>query len=273
MCMKYDETQLKQLQKVELDILIEVIRVCKENGLNYFTVGGTTLGAIRHNGFIPWDDDIDIGMMREDYEKFLRIAPLKLSKGFTLQSYSTEPNMPTYFAKVRKDDTLFVEDYARDIQMHQGIYIDIMPYDKIPEDLKERAKYRRKVQFWNQLFIAKSITETSVPYTKNKGYKNVLRKGLHVAVSGISKETLYHRLDSELRKYNQTESTMVSSRGLSAFETSIDDYFPLCDHVFETISVKIPRNADMVLKTQYGDYMKLPPEEKRYSHAPVCLKL
>ncbi len=273
MCMKYDDTQLKQLQRVELDILKEVIRVCEENDLTYFTVGGTTLGAIRHNGFIPWDDDIDIGMMREDYEKFLKIAPSKLSKGFTMQSFYTEPNMPTYFAKVRKDDTLFVEEYAKNVNMHQGIYIDIMPYDKIPEDLKERSRYRKKVQFWNQLFIAKTIAVTSVPYTKNKGYKNILRKIEHAAVAWVSKETLYHRLDSELRKYNETKSTMVSSRGLRVFETSIDDYFPLDDHVFETISVKVPRNVDTVLRTQYGDYMKLPPEEKRYSHAPIKLSL
>ena len=96
---------------------------------------------------------------------------------------------------------------------------------------------------------------------------------IHLCVSGIPKEKLFHKLDAELRKYNATESRMVSSRGLSVFETIIDDYFPLADHQFESISVKVPKNVDVVLKTQYGEYMQLPPEEKRYSHAPVKLSV
>lgn len=271
--MNYKPEELKRLQEVELDILIEIIRVCNENKITYFTVGGTTLGAIRHNGFIPWDDDIDIGMMRDDYERFLRIAPEKLREGYTLQSFYTEPSMPTYFAKVRKDGTLFVEEYAKDIDMHQGIYVDIMPYDKIPEDDRKRKKYRARIKLWNQLYIAKTIKTTSVPHAKNKTIKNTFRRLIHYIVSPISKKQWYEKLDQEMRKYNNTDSGLVSSRGLSIFECKIKDILPPVQHSFSGITVMIPNNYDKVLRVQYGDYMKLPPENKRYSHAPVKLKV
>jgi lipopolysaccharide cholinephosphotransferase len=99
--MKYTAEQLRMLQEVEYSILAEIIRVCESEKIPYFTVGGTTLGAIRHSAMIPWDDDIDIGMLRDDYEHFLKIAPQKLKSGFTLTYFATDKNAPTYFAKVR----------------------------------------------------------------------------------------------------------------------------------------------------------------------------
>lgn len=109
--MYYGE-ELKKVQECELEILAEVIKVCNENSIEYFVIGGTALGAVRHSGFIPWDDDIDIGMTRDDYERFLKIAPSKLKSDLFLQYYVTEPNSPTYFAKVRKNNTQFVEYYT-----------------------------------------------------------------------------------------------------------------------------------------------------------------
>ena len=93
--MEYSREDLKKVQKIEMQILEEVIRVCDENGITYFTIGGTTLGVIRHKDFIPWDDDIDIGMLRSDYEKFLRIAPYKLKQGYILQHFYREKEVPT----------------------------------------------------------------------------------------------------------------------------------------------------------------------------------
>lgn len=271
--MQYKEEDLKLLQKIEIEILAEVIRVCEENGIRYFTVGGTTLGAVRHSGFIPWDDDIDIGMLREDYEKFLAVAPSQLKEGYTLQSFAAEPAMPTYFAKVRKDGTLFVEEYAKDIPMHQGVFLDVMPYDRIPEDPEERERYRKRTDFWEQLYIAKTIKTTSVPHAKHKKIKNAFRALLHGLLHPVSKEWLYRRLDTELRAYNHSDSRLFSTRGQRALECREEDLFPLTAHSFENLTVMLPHNADKVLRTQYGDYMRLPPEDKRYSHRPVELKL
>ena len=271
--MKYKDEELKKLQATELEILQDVIRVCDENNIQYFTVGGTTLGAIRHNGFIPWDDDIDIGMLRDDYEKFIRIAPEKLSKGFTLSHFIYENTSPTYYAKVRKDGTEFVEGYTRNIKMHHGVFIDIMPYDKIPESKEELLRYRKRVKFWNQLYIAKTVwTSTFIP-SKHKAILNCIRTVLHILMIPVPKKILFKKTDESLRMWNGSNSKRVSSRALHMFDCGIDDLLPAEKHIFESIEVNIPANADRVLKIQYGDYMKLPPEEKRYSHAPVLLKL
>lgn len=271
--MEYKDEELRKLQTTELDILQDVIRVCEENGIQYFTVGGTTLGAIRHNGFIPWDDDIDIGMLRDDYEKFIRIAPEKLSKGYTISHFIYENTSPTYYAKVRKDGTEFIEDYTRNIKMHHGVFIDIMPYDAIPEHEEELKKYRRRVKFWNQLYIAKTVwTSTFLP-SKHKALLNCIRAVLHVLMIPVSKQFLFKKTDESMRAWNSSDSKRVSSRALYMFDCDVDNLIPPVKHRFETIEVNIPANADQVLKIQYGDYMKLPPEEKRFSHAPIVLKL
>lgn len=270
--MKYTDDQLHKLQDTELEILQEIIRVCNANNITYFTVGGTTLGAIRHNGFIPWDDDIDIGMMRDDYEKFLSVAKTELAEGFSLTYYYTDPNSPTYYAKVRKDGTEFVEPYTQNIKMHHGIFVDIMPYDFAPEDKNERKKYYRRIYFWNQLYIAKTVCIASMIETKNQKIISVARHILHFALAPVSKRYLYEKTDKALRRYNKTNTRWVSSRGLKNFESEIDDLLPTIDHEFSGILVKVPRNTDKLLRTQYGDYMKLPPLDKRYGHAPLLLK-
>lgn len=155
--MQYSPETLKKVHETEVEVLREVIRVCEENDIPYFSVAGTTLGAVRHDGFIPWDDDIDIGMLRDDYERFLRIAPSKLKKGYTLQHFSVEKNAPAHFAKVRKDGTEFVEENMRHIKMHHGIFVDIFPHDFVPDDEAQMLRHHRRVVMYNQLYLAKSL--------------------------------------------------------------------------------------------------------------------
>ena len=269
--MRYSDEQLKELQKVELGILAEIIRVCEKNGLMYFTVGGTTLGAIRHNGFIPWDDDIDIGMMRDDYERFIEIAPQELAEGYTLTHFKYDEEVPTYFAKVRKDGTKFVEEYTKDIDMHQGIFVDVFPFDIVPQNKMLRKLYNSRAKLWNQLFIAKSVNMPSFHPKKHKVLLTVIRKSLHVLMKPVSKEILYSEADRAMRAYNKRKGKKVSTRGLEVFCCDIKDLLPPEEHVFEDMKVLIPANADAVLKQQYGAYMQLPPEEERYNHAPTLL--
>lgn len=269
--MIYSSEQLKKLQKVEVEIVSEVIRICNKFNLDYFTVGGTTLGAIRHNGFIPWDDDIDIGLIRTDYDKFIKVAPNELRKEFVLQHYETEKATPTYHAKVMKKGTIFLEGYARNIDIEHGIFVDIMPFDKVPDDELLLSKYRKKVKLWHQLFIAKSTCKTSITNGKKKYIYTFIRTLLHIVSLPVSKEKIYRKLQSEITKFDNYETDYLSSRGLAVFECNKKDLFPTVDHTFETIVVKIPNNADLILKKQYGDYMKLPPEDKRIGHAPYKL--
>lgn len=150
-------TELRKVQLTILSIFREIVRICDENDICYFIIGGTALGTVRHGGFIPWDDDFDIGMTRENYNKFLTIAQKKLPQDLFLQTIETEPESPFYFAKVRKNGTKFVEKYCKNLNIHHGVYVyvDIFPYDNIPNDQKLRKKHHNKVNFWSNLFIAK----------------------------------------------------------------------------------------------------------------------
>lgn len=271
--MKYSEEQLAELQEVEYSILEEIIRVCDLERIPYFTVGGTTLGAVRHGAMIPWDDDIDIGMLREDYERFLEVAPKRLKEGFTLTWFQTDANAPTYFAKVRKDGTEFVEEYVEDIDMHKGVFVDIMPYDKLPVSERKKKKYYFDVILWNQIYIAKSTGKVSMVENSNNKLYIVIRKVMHALERPVSKAYLYRKLDEKLRKYNATDSQIISSRGIKEFESPISDVFPTVECQFGRLKVMIPRNADKLLRIQYGDYKELPPLDKRYGHAPLKIKL
>lgn len=272
--MQYDAEELKKLHQIELDIFQEIIRVCKENDITYFTVGGTTLGALRHNGFIPWDDDIDIGMMRDDYEKFLRIAQQALKDGYTLQHFKADSNTPTYFAKVRKDGTEFIERYNKNANIHQGVFIDIMPYDRVPTDGQARKRYYQSVALWTQLYIAKTLWVAS--YTQSKIKRIVfsaVRSVLHILLLPVSKAYLFQRLDCLMSAHNHTSSSIVSSRGLSVFECGLQDLIPVQMHPFGSLTVAVPANADKVLQIQFGDWNQLPPENKRINHAPYQLNI
>ncbi len=270
----YTEEELNKLHSTEISILQEIIRVCKENEIPYFTVGGTTLGCIRHDGFIPWDDDIDIGMLRNDYEKFLLIAPQKLSEGYSLQHFSVEKNAPTYFAKVRKDDTKFVEKSTRHLNVHQGVFVDIMPFDNVPDDMRERKKFYKTVWILLRLQIAKT-NKVSVAGAANfkKAVSAVFKRIIHLLLKPVPKKYLDETLDKKIRMYNNMVTNTISSRATRKHECSREDIFPTKSHKFENIEVLIPNNTDKILKTLYGDYMKLPAEEKRVNHAPYNLKI
>ncbi len=121
--------KIKKLKEIELELFKQFVRICEKNSLRYFVVGGTALGAVRHKGFIPWDDDIDVALPRGDYEKFLSIAQSWLPENMFLQTYITDKNYPNPFAKLRRSDTAFIEKSASRIKMNHGVYIDIFPLD------------------------------------------------------------------------------------------------------------------------------------------------
>lgn len=270
---QYTKEELEKVKRVQLEILQEIIRLCNKYSLKWFTVAGTTIGAVRHNGFIPWDDDIDIGMLREDYDKFLEIAPKELAKGYVLAHYSVDKKVPHYFAKVRKDNTLFVEESSRKIKMHHGIFVDIFPHDKVPEDIYEARRHVKKMVRYNQLYINKS---TTIPFNKANKYKycinSCIKKIIKIFICGFSKEYFYTKLDKFVKKYNDTETEMVAPSGFAEFIAKKSDIFPTIKMKFEDIEVEVPNNYDAILKQTYGNYMELPPIEKRFNHAPIVLK-
>lgn len=127
------DPRLRKLQMVELEILNEFVRLCEKHDLRYYLVGGTLLGAVRHQGFIPWDDDIDVAMPREDYDSFAKIAPQELNSQYFYQSPDTDPHYFLTYAKVRKNGTEVYEERFENSRFHKGIFIDIFPLDFCPK--------------------------------------------------------------------------------------------------------------------------------------------
>ncbi len=138
---KYTLDELRQLHEVLYEILGEIIRICDKHRIPFFVIGGTAIGALYDQAILPWDDDVDIGMKREDYNRFLEVAPKELGKDYFLSWIGTDSHSPYYFAKVKKNNTLFVEGLFKNVPMHQGIFIDIFPFDRIPDN-----KFLLKIQ-------------------------------------------------------------------------------------------------------------------------------
>lgn len=255
--MKIDETT-KSLQNIELDILKEFIRVCEILELNYFLIGGSLIGAVRHKGFIPWDDDIDVCMLRDEYEIFLREGQKYLDKKLFIQTYKTDENYSNCFAKIRNSETTFMEDSVKDVQMNHGIFIDIFPIDNLYSINKIKAKMIHYALYQNYFLNSENLFKKCFAYLSKIFYRNKTKLELCKKLEKI------HTLANDKNKdkvVNYCGSWGVKKE--SHYKDDFSDY-QLVD--FENIKVKIPIGYDRILKDTYGDYMKLPPEEKRVSH-------
>ncbi len=270
--MKYIGTDIyiRDVQKVELEILLEVDRICKLGDIKYQLFGGTLLGAIRHNGFIPWDDDIDICMLRKDYEKFLQCCKTDLSDKYFLQHSTTDKNSILQFAKVRKNGTLFINPVEQGSGMHNGIYIDIFPLDSIKLDTPVG-----KMQPWifNALYIINSSRlRTKVLNAKNK-FNRYGRTIFYYLTKIIPKKFLDKLSERVLRMYEQNDTNYVnhltngvSKMRLNRFIREKDKFYEIKYKKFEGHLFPVPKDYDDVLTRMYGDYMELPPAEDRYPH-------
>ena len=271
---QYNDELLRKVQDTEKEILIEIIRICKANSITYYLDFGSLLGAVRNGGFIPWDDDIDISMMREDYEKFILIAPSQLSSKFSLQHFSTEPNTPTYWAKVVKNGTIFTEQYMQKIKINQGVFVDVFPMDKVPDSLGLQKKHTKKVKFLRNLYISKTVSQVCTEKRFwRKLFFSFIRKATHFLLLPIPKKTLFNLLDREIQKYNSDNSDTIAALATTHSTHRIKSIFPLRTMLFSGISVLVPNDTDVVLKKEYGDYMKLPPTKERVGHCPDIVKI
>ena len=160
-----DKDTLRKVQLIQLEIVKEIDRVCEENGISYFLVGGSLLGAIRHKGFIPWDDDLDIGMLRKDYERFRKIAPQFLIDKYRMIDWKKDSNYPHPMCKIIKKGTIYKENKRNDAG-EQGIWVDVFPYDNV--NIHDNSiKYRMfKLKMLRSLIRAKNNYQT---WQKNNG--------------------------------------------------------------------------------------------------------
>ena len=274
---RYYQENLKKLQNMQKGILDEVHKICIDNKIEYFLIDGTLLGAVRHDGFIPWDDDIDIGMTRENFEKFNNIAPKYLGDGYQLQNFKTDRKTPFAYSKVRKKGTKFVEYCNRNINMMNGVYIDIFPFDNVPNDEKERKRHFKKVKFLLKLFIYSSTPDiTEKPHNLKLKLKYIIRRFIHYISKLVPKSYITRMLNKETTKYKGMNTIYKSSLlcGVYMWDfISVEDLYPIKNINFEGNLYMSPNNHDNYLKTVYGEYRKLPPKEKRKGHAPYIFKI
>lgn len=260
---------LREAQILMKTILRDIDKICRENNISYWIESGTMLGAKRHNGFIPWDDDIDIGMMRKDYERFLELAPSHLPDDLFLQNAQLDSGVENSWSKVRHKYSKLIEEY--NAEYHEGLFVDIFPYDFYECNLTDKSYIRKKISEINYLMLFKS----KLPYEKNivenlkrgiaKGYKQILiRKDLNEFCVDRQKKAI-----NGIKKENGRFVGYGSEIGEFDFDRYMekDIIFPVKEGEFEDIKVKIPNDSHRYLTTIYGErYMDIPKIEDRYNH-------
>lgn len=257
-------TDIEYLRKAQLMITDEIVRICDKYNINYFLDAGSMLGAVRHNGFIPWDDDMDIGMLQVDYEKFIKAAPSELDEMYYLDNYKTNNECGLVFSKIRLKDTIYIENKANPTANNNEVFVDIFPYYYISDN-----EFCRKVEGNIMAILAQAIlSKSGYKVWKGEGlFKRI--KFLPCDVIGllISKEKLFDFVNSLYFKHKDTKRLCIN--GGSAYNYWFFDkkiFNEFINHKFENRIYKIPKAYDIFLKKAYGDYMKMPPNSERYTH-------
>lgn len=280
---RYDNQVLAKLQTTELEMLKTLDRICRNHNIPYFLSWGSMLGAVRHNGFIPWDDDIDVGMLREDYEK-LRLVP-ESEWGEKIELVDPEDMNPVHrlpYPQIFLRNTVYETKYhwTYDIvknnpeQKRMPIWLDIFVFDHIRDkktcyQIGKKVFFLSKLLYWSKCRIKRNKEDTIIQQIACMG-KATLFWLLNVVKQPEIK--IYHRLLKLCKKYpgDYVTDYFLPKKG-NPIICSYDQMFPLKMVRFEDVETFIPRNADELLTATYGDYMKMPPEKDRYNHPPYTL--
>ena len=262
------EKNLRKLQLLQLDIANAIKELCESNGIPYFLIGGTLLGAIRHKGFIPWDDDFDVGMLREDYERFIKIAEEKLDKKkFFLETWDTEKGYGFPFAKVKLNGTRYPERNAPK-SVHQGIFVDVFPIDTAAPTKRKRLLQLAVFQVTYKFYIYKKGYVPRVLYNKKSNVKWIVAKIMGAVAHLVPDSVLKNIISKSLKFYNLSSGTVaVNLLGAYGYKEtcSKEGLVETIKVPFEDTEFAIPKGYIEYLTNMYGDYMQLPPVEKRYN--------
>jgi len=250
------ETELQQAQNVLLRMLKIFHHICEENDLTYFLDSGTLLGAMRHKGFIPWDDDIDVAMPREDYDRFIEIAKDVLPDELFFQSKQTDPQFKRNLVKIvdRRSTVMAPRHVERNVEWHMGIFLDIFPMD-----------------YTNHPKVARFFLNFFYYNIKNKYKRTIVKVLRHLFVGIIRKKNVF-KLAKKFFSIGQKVNKKYMFHGFELkynFKNSfytVEEVFPLTKCQFEDYEFYIPKESDILLTKVYGDYMKMPPKEMQRFH-------
>ena len=250
-----------ELKRIELGIFKEYIKICEKFNLTYFIAGGTALGAVRHGGFIPWDDDIDVVMPRPDYDKFLQYAQKELPNELFLQTNDSDKDYVGIYAKLRNSNTTFIETSVKNLSINHGVFIDIFPIDGYPSDYKKAKKIKQKSNL-----VKKALNSYYYPSSFRKRLTSIISK---IILGKFTKKSIITYFDNYAKKIKYEESLLTTCHGGVWGDKEIvkKEYYGQGKLIkFENLFVNGPEKIEDYLKSKYGDYMQLPPIEKRVSH-------
>lgn len=263
------EEELKKIQAVQQELIAEVDRICRKCGIRYNMVGGTMLGAIRHKGPIPWDDDADIGFLRSEYEKFRKACVTELNHDkYYMQDFRDTLGYRWGYGKLRRKNTEFVRLHQETMPYDQGIFIDLMPFDGVPDNPLER-----KIHFFLCFVFRKCLwSEVGKNIEENRLYRGVYR-----LLASIPEKKMKNEYSMFIRKSSLNKTKLVriltfpTPKGCFGYKRSW--YEDLTQYTFGNLSLPGAKDYDGYLTVKYGNYMELPSPEKRKVHPISKLRL
>ena len=276
----YNREILNKLHKVQLQILGDFINVCEKYNLTYFAIYGTAIGAVKHNGFIPWDDDIDVGMLREDYDKFFEVFDQELGDKYNLLTPETDERYACTVTHLQRKGTRFVSEMSQDLKCEQCIFMDIFPFDYVAANRKQQLSQGRKANFWGKMLFLSGTAYPFIPFGGIKGkiaglickMIHMVLKILHITPVKIYKKYKHVATEYNFRKDRSEYVTSFEYAGCLKDMIGGENLFPMKKVPFENLEINIPNNNHEFLKKVYGDYMQLPSEENRVNHMPLIIQ-
>ena len=264
-----DDITLRKIQMIQLEMLQEVDRICKKCGIHYNIIAGTLLGAVRHGGYIPWDDDADVAMLRNEYEKFRKACKTELDiTRFYFQDHRNTKGYRWGYGKIRRKNTLFLREYQEHMPYEQGIFIDVFPLDAVPDNYFLRS-------FKNfECFCVRKVLWSKVGKIAEK---NFWKRQIYKALDKIPEKEIFKYYHKMIRQANKKKTRMVR---ILMFPTPNEEwgyyrnwYENSIDTEFEGIIFQGIKDYDSYLSFKFGDYMELPPLEKRKVHPVSDLRI
>ena len=260
------ELSVQDMKRIQLEILSEINDFCKRHGITYYIFAGTLIGAVRHNGYIPWDDDLDICMKREDYNRFFQLFNSSKSNRYSAICFETCPEYYLASGKVIDTNTIMKENTSLSFEI--GVYIDVFPMDYVPSDEVLYQKMNAEIGRYRNMLILKNLTKRKdQAITK----KLVLSVG-KLALSFISRKSILKHITSSAQKYLNQHDDSFNVADISVYTYGSRELFPISDFSStveldsEGLKLPAPVGYDHVLSSMYGDYMRFPPKEKQISH-------
>lgn len=255
---------LRAVQSVECDILKKLLSVCQKHNLRVWMNSGSLLGAVRHHGFIPWDDDVDVMMIREDYDKLSEIAPNEFQYPYFYQTAYTDTDYIFPHAQIRRSDTTAILPVTKRQKFNQGIFIDIFVYDTVLENEKAQSKQCKKIAIMQSAMYWRYYW-----YTAKKWYVRCAAYLFHLLASCVNHKKWYRHMEDILRKNNAQKSDYIGNI-MYSYNNIKNRTFPKSDFEqtiwvpFEDFEVPIQNGYDNMLRKMYGDDYMIPQLEPSY---------